>query len=117
MILSLSLPRIGNQVQRGIIHRLIAKAGDDLRPGTPLFELRVDLGSDKMQDCPPLIFFRILATERAHLRRLDVSPGDARDVTAVLGIATTTGDESVEGTPARTLRTTAVAIQMDPLAR
>jgi hypothetical protein len=117
MILSLLLPRIGSQIQRGTIHKLIAKTGDELRPGTPLLELRVDLGSDKMQDCPPVIFFRIIATERAYLRRFDVMLGAVHDVGSLLGITTSTRDESAEGMPARATRTTSVAIQIDPLTR
>jgi len=117
VILSLSLPRIGSQMQRGTIHKLIAKAGDELRPGTPLLELRVDVGSDRMQDCPPLIFFRIVATERAYLRKFDVMLGAVYDVGSVLGIATSTRDESAEGTPVRAIRTTSFAIQIDPLTR
>ena len=117
MILSLSLPRIGSQMQRGTIHKLIAEAGDELRPGTPLLELRVDLGTDTAQDCPPLMFFRIIATERAYLRRLYARAGAVHDVGSVLGITTSTRDESAEGIPARAMRTTSVAIQIDPLTR
>ena len=65
MILSLSLPRSGLQMQRGTIHKLIAKPGDELRPGTPLLEVRVDLGADKMQECPPRVWLRIIGRERA----------------------------------------------------
>jgi len=117
MILSLSLPRVGAQMQRGTIHKLIAKAGDELRPGTPLLEVRVDLGAAKAQDCPPLVFFRIVATERAFLRSLDVSLGAVLDVGALLGVATTDRSENAAGTAARNLRTTSVAIQIDPLSR
>ncbi len=117
MILSLSLPRVGAQMQQGTIHKLLAKPGDQLRPGTPLLEVRVDLGTAKAQDCPPLVFFRIISTERAHLRSLDAELGAVLDVGAPLGVATTDGSESTEGPAARALRTTSVAIQIDPLSR
>ncbi len=42
--------------------------GSELRPGVPLLEVRVDLQSDQAQDCPPLYFFRLIATERGVLR-------------------------------------------------
>jgi hypothetical protein len=117
MILSLSLPRMGAQMQQGTIHKLIAKAGDELRPGTPLLEVRVDLVAAKAQDCPPLFFFRIIATERAYLRSLDVSLGGVLEVGTLLGVATTGSGENPEGPASRALRTTSVAIQIDPLSR
>ncbi len=117
MILSVVLPKVGAQMAQGSIHRLVARPGDELKPGTPLLEVRVDLGADKVQDCPPLFFFRIIATERAVLRSLSVEPGQLLDVGTVLGIATSTAGEAGEGAPARALRTTSVAIQIDPLSR
>ncbi len=117
MILSLNLPRVGAQMQQGTIHQLSAKPGDVLKPGTPLLEVRVDLGAAHAQDCPPLYFFRLIATERCSLRSIDVAVGDVVEVGARLGIATTDAVESSEGQPARALRTTSVAIQIDPLSR
>ena len=117
MILSLTLPKIGAQMHQGTIHRLIAKIGDELRPGTPLMEVRVDLGAGQVQDCPPLFFFRIIATERAVLRSLNVAQGQLVAVGGALAIAASTGNESTEGQPVRALRITSVAIQIDPLSR
>lgn len=117
MILSLVLPRVGQQMQRGTIHRLLVQAGDAVRPGTPLLEVRVDLGAAKAQDCPPLFFFRLIATERAYLRSLAVAPADVLEVGAPLGVATTTQDEGYAQPALRSLRATSVAIQVDPLSR
>ena len=116
MILSLSLPRVGEQMLNGTVHRIIARPGDALRPGSPLLEMRVDLGAAKAQDCPPMFHFRLLATERAFLRTLLPSPGDLLEVGATMGVATTLPDEACDGPGARGLRTTAVAIQVDPLS-
>jgi pyruvate/2-oxoglutarate dehydrogenase complex dihydrolipoamide acyltransferase (E2) component len=117
MILSVTLPKVGAQMVQGSIHKLVAKPGDELKPGTPLLEVRVDLGSDKVQDCPPLFFFRIIATEKAVLRSLNIEPGQLIDVGTVLGLATSTAAEDFAGAPVRALRTTSVAIQIDPLSR
>lgn len=117
MILSLSLPRVGEEMRAGTIHRVLARAGDPLRPGTPIVEVRVDLSAAKAQDCPPVFYFRLIATERAHLRTIAAEAGAVLDVGAPLGVATTTADESADGPPARGLRTTSVAIQVDPLSR
>lgn len=117
MILSLTLPKIGPQMYQGTIHKLIAKIGDELRAGTPLMEVRVDLGTGQVQDCPPLFFFRIIATERAVLRSLHIAPAQVVAAGGALGVATTTSTENAEGQPVRALRTTSVAIQIDPLSR
>jgi hypothetical protein len=116
MILALRLPRVGDRMQRGTVRRLIAHVGEALRPGTPLLEVRVDLDQDEAQDCPPLFFFRLIATERAFLRTLSIAPGDIVEAGGVLGVATTTPDELCGETAVRALRTTSVAIQVDPLA-
>jgi pyruvate/2-oxoglutarate dehydrogenase complex dihydrolipoamide acyltransferase (E2) component len=117
MIYSLVLPKVGAQMSRGTIHRLSAGVGDELRPGVPLLEVRVDLDSSKAQDCPPLFFFRVIATERGVLRALNVAVGDVLDAGAVIGVVTSTAAESAEGVATRVLRTTSVAIQIDPLSR
>jgi hypothetical protein len=117
MILSLTMPKIGTQMQQGIIHKLIAKGGDELRPGTPLVEVRVDLGAGQAQDCAPQFFFRIIATERAVLRWLSITSAQIVAVGETLGVATSSVAEDAMGRPARALRTTSVAIQIDPLSR
>jgi hypothetical protein len=117
MILSLSLPRVGALMRQGTIHKLLAKPGDELRPGVPLLEVRVDLGAANAHDCPPLFFFRVIATERAFLRSWVVSQAALLEVGAPLGVASTQSGETFEGPAARTLRTTCVAVQIDPLAR
>lgn len=116
MILSVSLPRAGAQMADATVHRVIARPGDALRPGSPLLELRVDLAAAKAQDCPPMFYFRLVATERAQLRALAVAPGDVVAVGAQLGVATSTPDEAADGPAARALRTTSVTINVDPLA-
>jgi len=117
MILSITLPRVGEQMHRGMIHRVLAREGDMLRPGTPLLEVRVDIGAAKAQDCPPEFFFRLLATERGYLRKLLVAPTDLIEVGAAIGVATTVADEPLEQPAVRALRTTSVAIQVDPFSR
>src|ERR1700690_189535 len=117
MILSLVMPRVGAYMRQASIHKIIANPGDELRPGTPLLEIRIDFGSAKTQDCPPLSFFRIIATERAHLRSLGVALGALFEVGAPLGVASTDRNEGIDGAPARALRLTSGAIQIGPLSR
>jgi pyruvate/2-oxoglutarate dehydrogenase complex dihydrolipoamide acyltransferase (E2) component len=116
MILVLNMPRVGEAMRAGTVHRIIAKPGEALRPGTALLEVRVDLSQSKAQDCPPLFFFRLIAAERGWLRTLRVHVGEVLSVAAPLGVATTTIEEAADGPAARMLRTTSVSIQIDPLS-
>jgi hypothetical protein len=116
MILSLTLPRMGELTRPGTVHRVIAQAGDVLRPGTPLLEIRVDLDEANERDCPALIYYRLIATECAYLRTLLLATGDVLEVAAPIGLATTTAAESFEGPPVRALRTSSVSIQVHPLS-
>jgi hypothetical protein len=116
MILSLVLPRMGELTRPGTVRRVIARAGDALRPGAPLLEVHVDLDGTSARDCPAAIVYRLIATERAYLRRLSVAPGDVLEVAAPIGLATTSLEEAFDGPPVRALRTTPVSIQVDPLA-
>jgi len=115
MILSLVLPRMGEFSRPGIVRRVIASAGDALRPGTPLMEVRVDLDEANARDCPATIFYRLIATERAYLRTILVAAGDVIDGSA-FGLATTTPDEALQAPAVRALRTTSVSIMVDPLS-
>ncbi len=116
MILSVVVPRLGDRTPGGTVHRLLARAGEPLRPGSPLFELRVDLGAARAQDCPPIVHFRILSTERGHLRAWTAAEGDALDAGAAVGLATSAPDEATDGPAARPLRTSSLVVQVDPLA-
>jgi hypothetical protein len=116
MILSLALPRMGELTRPGTVRRVIARAGDALRPGAPLLEVHVDLDGSNARDCPAAIVYRLIATERAYLRRLSVVAGDVLEVAVPIGLATTSLEEAYDGAPVRALRTTAVSIQVDPLA-
>jgi hypothetical protein len=102
-------------MRAGTVHRVLARPGDALRPGSPLVEIRVDLGAERAQDCPPLFYFRLVATEKAHLRSVSAVPGQIVAVGDPLGLATTVPDEIVASASTRSLRMTSVAIQADPL--
>jgi pyruvate/2-oxoglutarate dehydrogenase complex dihydrolipoamide acyltransferase (E2) component len=116
VILNLVLQRVGEGMRDGTVHRLLARPGDPLRPGSPLAEIRVDLGAAMAQDCPPVFHYRVVSTERGHLRAWEVAPGDTLEVGARLAVITTAPDEALEGPVARAIRTTSVVIQVDPLA-
>jgi hypothetical protein len=108
MILSLHLSALGAQMPRARIHKVCSQPGEEVRPGTGLLELRVDLGGAR--DCPPLFFCRLVATERAIVRELRVAVNDIVEVGAGLLSLSTTHDEPLEAAPARAFRCTAIGI-------
>jgi pyruvate/2-oxoglutarate dehydrogenase complex dihydrolipoamide acyltransferase (E2) component len=116
LILALSLPKLGEQLVGAAVHRVLVEPGQPLRPGTPVMEVRADLGARGQQDCPPTQYFRIVATEKAFLKRVLVSVGENLAPGASLVVATTAEDESSDGAPARALRSMTVGIRVDPLS-
>ncbi len=116
MILSLGLVPLGKQMEQAQLHRICVQPGDAVRPGSALAELRVELGASMIQDCPPIFYYRLVATERAIVRRVEVKPGEWLRAGAPLLLLASTADESLEGAPARALRCTAITIQVDPFA-
>ena len=116
MILAIVVPKVGRSMRAAQIHRLIAQPGAALRPGSPLLELRVDLEETSARDCPAVIYFRLIAAERAYLRTLHVAPGDLIEIVAPLGVATSTLEEDAAGPATRVLRCSSVAIPVDPFS-
>ncbi|MBS2022460.1 MAG: hypothetical protein JST92_08625, partial [Deltaproteobacteria bacterium] len=106
MILSLSLARLGDGMERASVHRVCAAVGDALKPGSPIAEFRVDLASASSQDCPPVFHFRLVSTERATLRSLTFAKGDVLAVGSPLALLSSLADEPLDAAPARPLRTT-----------
>ena len=112
MILSLTLAKLGTHMERAQIHRVCVQPGDAVRPGSALLELRVDLGAAAAQDCPPLFYYRLVATESATVRFSELKPDDEVEVGARLLLLSSTHDEPL-GPPARPLRCTAIGIHVD----
>jgi hypothetical protein len=117
VILALSLPKISDRLVGASIHRVLVEPGQEIKPGTPIVEVRADLGSAGDQDCPPIQYFRIVATERGYLGRTLVALGDALGPGAPLALATTSAGESCDGPIARPMRSMSVAIRIDPLSQ
>jgi pyruvate/2-oxoglutarate dehydrogenase complex dihydrolipoamide acyltransferase (E2) component len=113
MLLTLTLPRIGEHMRTAVIRTVHAEAGAAMMPGSKLIDIVVDLSSVALQDCPPVAMYRIALTERAVLREIAVAPGDEIAVGALVARFTTEPDEPLTGPSARAARV-AIAGIVDP---
>ena len=104
MLLTLTLPRIQEQMTYGLVRRIYAAEGQALAAGTKLFDIRVDLSATALHDCPPVSDYRLAVRERVWLRRLAVTEGDEAAVGATLAQLSTTADEPLDSGPARAVR-------------
>ena len=104
MLLTVTLPRIQEQMTFGLVRRIYAVEGQALAVGAKLFDIRVDLSAAAPHDCPPVSNYRLAVRERVWLRRLAVTAGDEAAVGATLAELSTTADEPLDGGAARAVR-------------
>lgn len=97
----------------GVITRVYVKSGDAVESRSKLFDVRADLGASVVNDCPPMVLFRIIAVEKGVVRKT-VDVGAVVDVGGVVGLVTEDATGTL-GAPERDLRVTAVGIQSDGL--
>ena len=116
MLLILEMPAVGARMREGTVHNVLVPAGVRIEKGVPLVEVRVDLSADANQNCPPISYFRIVASEAAWFRALDVSQGETRPVGAALARFTTLADEPLSG-EGRVLRVSVAIVLPQPRRR
>ena len=103
MIISLKLPAILPQMTEAAITAILSVPGP-LKPGAPLFDVRVDLSAVALQDCPPVSYYRLALREAVWLRRILVVPDARPAVGTVLALFSTTADEDLDQPAARAVR-------------
>lgn len=110
MILELRLPDIVPQMTGATAECLFAEAGEALRMGSKLIDLRIDLSSAFAQECPPVSYYRIVVREKAYLRHVSPRPGDFLELDAPVALFSSSPDEPLETAPERRLRVTVAGI-------
>jgi hypothetical protein len=110
LLLTLTLPKLGEHMTTAVIKTLYGAPGTLLLPGSKLLDLSVDLSALIPQDCPPIALYRIALRERVWLRELAVTAGDEIPVAAPLARFSTDPDESLDAFPERALRVTIAGI-------
>jgi pyruvate/2-oxoglutarate dehydrogenase complex dihydrolipoamide acyltransferase (E2) component len=110
VLLSLTMPSMGQQMISGNITFLGIAVGDQLKVGLKLLDVRVDLSTAAPQDCPPIFYFRMVAREPGWVRQIAAAVGEEKTVGAVLALISTEPDEPLDGPVARSLRAASAAI-------
>lgn len=113
MLLTLTLPRIGEHMMTAVIRTIYGAEGTAMALGSKLLDLSVDLSAVAAQDCPPVALYRIALRDRVWLRELAVAQGSEIEVGAPLARFSTEPEEPLTGTPARAVRITVAGI-IDP---
>jgi len=101
---------MGQQMTSGTVTSLGIAAGDPLKVGSKLLDVRVDLSTAAPQDCPPIFYFRMVAREKGWVRKVAVSVGEEKSVGDVLALISTEPDEPLDGPVVRPLRVASAAI-------
>jgi hypothetical protein len=113
VLLPLSMPRIGNLMRSALVHRLCIAAGDLVRIGQVLLEVRVDLSDGTAQDCPPISYYRLIARESGTVGGVPAAVGDLVAVGGVIAWLASTLPVSAPAAGARLFRCCVVGIQVD----
>jgi len=110
MIYALKLPTIVPQMTGATVECLHAAPGDELKMGSKLLDLSIDLSSAFAQECPPISYYRIVMREPMFVRAMAAGPGDFIGLSSDIALLSTTPDEPLDAAPARPPRVTIAAI-------
>jgi hypothetical protein len=105
---------MGALMSAGTVTTLHIAAGGEIRPGSRLLDVRVDLSAVAPQDCPPVYSFRVVSRETGWVRQLTAAVGEVKETGALLALISSDPAEPLDGSPTRPLRTTAAGIIAEP---
>jgi hypothetical protein len=104
MIYAFRLPTINPHMLGARIECVYAEPGNDLKMGSKLFDLGIDLSSAFAQECPPISFFRVVLRESAILREFKIERGGYCGLGDTVALFSTTPDEDLDNQIARDVR-------------
>jgi hypothetical protein len=110
LLLTLSLPIINPNMTEASIDAVYIEVGANVRLGSKLVDLIVDLSAAVPHDCPPISYYRLLTQESACLRRIDVGRGGSIAPGTVFALFSTDPEESLDSKPARQIRVSVAGI-------
>jgi hypothetical protein len=113
MILALILPRLGKLTGIQTVQKIHVVPGCEIKAGTKLVDIRLDLGAAAPQDCVPISFFRIVSREKAWLRQLAIASGEIFQESQPLALLSTDPQELLQAEPERALRISTASILGD----
>jgi hypothetical protein len=115
MLLELVLPNLPQAGEAGaridVVH---CAPGDALARNARLLEFTVGLDDAAAHDCPPVTTYRMILSEPAVVRTIEVTPGTAVPAGSRLALLATAVDDPADGEPVRRARATIAAILVPP---
>ncbi len=110
MILVLTMPSLGALEGIQTVQNIHVAPGSEIKVGTKLLDVRLDLGEAAPQDCSPVSYFRLVSREKAWLRHLAVGDGAVCQRGQLLAVLSTAPQEPADAPPARALRISTASI-------
>jgi hypothetical protein len=110
MILTVVLPDSLVGVRSAEVHAVHCSAGEELKRGGKILDLKVDLSSVFEHDCPPVSFYRLAACNRLWVRDVSAKVGATALVGETLVLCSTTPDEDLNTSQQQPARVSVIAI-------
>ena len=80
MFFTMKLPKLGPHMDYGVVDKLYVAENDLIIANQKILDLKVDLSLIFAHDCPPVNYYRVVSGQRAYVRKLNVTVGDAINV-------------------------------------
>lgn len=110
MLVTLRLPKLGPYMDNGVIDKLYIAGNEPVFENQKILDLRVDLNLTFAHDCPPVNYYRIVAGEKAYLRRLNAVEGDALNVGDTIALFSSEIDGALDRAEERQLIVSVIGI-------
>lgn len=110
MLLTLALPLINPTMTEASIDEVHVTAGAEVKSGSKLLDLKMDLSAAVRHDCPPVSYYRLVTLEQAWLRRLEARPDDRIKPGITIALFSTEPTESLDASPVRHIRVSLASI-------
>ncbi|MBT8605975.1 hypothetical protein G6677_05825 [Polynucleobacter paneuropaeus] len=115
MLISLKLPKIADTSCIYTVNRVYCTESRLLRRGDRILDLKVDMQSSLLHDCPAINFYRFVAQEELWLRNLSISSGQILESDSLIAVLSTEENEEISMPPVfqRQMRVACAAISHD----
>ena len=110
MTVSVAIPVFQHPAEVVVISALYVAQGEQVHPGSKLFDCLVDLSSANPHDCPPQTLYRVSTRDGGWIRALTVKPGQVVGAAEPLAILTADPEEDFGEAASRNARLAIAAI-------
>ncbi|MES2496854.1 MAG: hypothetical protein V4618_12120 [Pseudomonadota bacterium] len=115
MMISVVTPTFQQPGELVTVDKVHVAMGQEVRPGTKLFDCIVDLSASNPHDCPPQTLYRVSTRDGGWIRSLAIAPGHVVTATEPLAILSADPDAAYAQGPVRNARLAIAAILSENL--